>query len=204
MGAHSREAAMIRTLRGVLALVLSATWLVAGAVPAAAGGGGCHGIFSDEATAEIKVAENCFTPTVARVDAGATVTWFSGKYEAPHTVTAVAEGFSAGPGRDLEAGERLALTFDEPGVYPYACLLHPGMGGAIVVGDGAVADSAAAPPLRAPAQPAGSAVADGSAPAETRTGPIAVTAGALLLVAAGYAVRRSLHNRAASPPVASP
>ena len=27
-------------------------------------------------------------------------------------------------------------TFDEPGVYPWACWYHPGMTGAIVVGDG--------------------------------------------------------------------
>ncbi len=32
-------------------------------------------------------------------------------------------------------GETRRFRFDEAGVYPYACTLHPGMVGAVVVGD---------------------------------------------------------------------
>ena len=33
-------------------------------------------------------------------------------------------------------GEKVSYTFSEEGVFPYVCILHPGMIGAIVVGDG--------------------------------------------------------------------
>jgi hypothetical protein len=36
---------------------------------------------------------------------------------------------------DLLEGDSIAATFDAPGVYPFACYLHPGMVGAVVVGD---------------------------------------------------------------------
>src|SRR3712207_8386814 len=47
-----------------------------------------------------------------------------------------------------------SFTFTEAGVIPYACMLHPGMIGAVVVGDtgaSSTADSgAAAPPVAPP------------------------------------------------------
>ena len=33
-------------------------------------------------------------------------------------------------------GDAFTATFREPGIYPFACTYHPGMTGAIVVGDG--------------------------------------------------------------------
>jgi hypothetical protein len=36
----------------------------------------------------------------------------------------------------MEQGDRFSVSFDEEGVYPFACTYHPGMTGAIVVGDG--------------------------------------------------------------------
>jgi len=36
---------------------------------------------------------------------------------------------------ELQPGASISYTFDEAGVHPYACALHPGMSGAIVVGD---------------------------------------------------------------------
>jgi hypothetical protein len=37
----------------------------------------------------------------------------------------------------MREGEAFAVTFDDDGVYPYQCYLHPGMSGAVVVGTGA-------------------------------------------------------------------
>jgi hypothetical protein len=37
---------------------------------------------------------------------------------------------------DMAVGDSYTATFDEPGIYPFACSYHPGMTGAIVVGDG--------------------------------------------------------------------
>ena len=143
---------MSRTLRLGVIVLSSALWVAAlGAVPAAAGGG-CHvQELTDEATTEVKVHENCFSPAVTRVDEGDRVTWFSGEHEAPHTVTGAAGGFGSA---ELPAEGRASFTFSEAGVYPYSCLLHPGMVGAVVVGDGGAAgangeaedQAAAAPP----------------------------------------------------------
>ena len=149
---------MSRTLRPVLLVVLSTLLVVVGgAVPASAGGGGgCQMTeLTDEATNEVKVNENCFSPTVVRVDEGARVTWFSGEFEAPHTVTGVAGGFGSD---DLPAEGRVDFTFSKAGVFPYVCLLHPGMVGVVVVGGGSASDGgddaeAAAPPV-APDEPA--------------------------------------------------
>lgn len=128
----------MRLLRVALVVVLGMLSLLAAAVPAAAGGG-CHvAEFSDQPSDVVKAYGNCFYPTVARVDVGDTVRWHSGD-EMSHTVTAVAEGFRSLD--ELTIDSRLRLTFDEPGVFPYTCLLHPGMGGAIVVGDGVVAEA---------------------------------------------------------------
>jgi hypothetical protein len=37
---------------------------------------------------------------------------------------------------DLGEGQAFRATFREPGIYPFACTIHPGMTGAIVVGNG--------------------------------------------------------------------
>jgi hypothetical protein len=38
-----------------------------------------------------------------------------------------------GPYVRLTTDERSDVTFDRPGIYPYACSIHPGMTGAVVV-----------------------------------------------------------------------
>lgn len=188
---------MARALRAPLALLLSVMWIAAAAGSASAGGGGCHGAFTDEVTDEIKVAMNCFSPTVARVDVGDTVTWSSGKTEAPHTVTAASAVFTAGDG-SLPSNSQLTTSFTKPGVYPYACLLHPGMVGAVVVGGGDTKEASAAVPAVTSADrpPA-------FEPTSASLTPVAVGAGALLLATGGVvALRRSGRARRAVPPTA--
>lgn len=91
------------------------------------------GPFEDQRTNEIKVTDMCFSPTVARIDVGDTVTFFNGQTQ--HMVGGMAGSFGD-LHTELAAGKKLSYRFDEEGVFPYACILHPGMGGAIVVGDG--------------------------------------------------------------------
>ena len=109
-------------------------------IPAtAAAGGGCHPESLNPSSADATgsksatvPAEKCqFSPTVLYVDPGTDVTW-TNEDPVPHTVT----GFSFGSGDELMKGDRVAYRFDEEGVFPYSCILHPGMNGAIVVGDG--------------------------------------------------------------------
>ncbi len=53
------------------------------------------------------------------------------------------------PGISLLQGDTVRYRFDEDGVYPYSCLLHPGMVGAIVVGDGVGTATAGVVPVAA-------------------------------------------------------
>lgn len=116
----------MRTRFWIAALLLPLAVLPA--APAAAGGG-C-GTFTDGAGPAVDTQHNCFVPAVARVAVGDTVTWRNAD-GMPHNVTT-----NAGFGGDLPLKDSLSHRFTEPGVYPYACTLHPGMVGAVVVGDG--------------------------------------------------------------------
>ncbi len=107
--------------------------------PTASAGDPCyHGYAipprTDAAETQIKVAPCAFAPTVARVAVGATVTFFNGP-DFTHLVTGANAEWGS---RDVELkpGETVSYRFDKPGIYPYACALHRGMSGAIVVGDG--------------------------------------------------------------------
>ena len=43
---------------------------------------------------------------------------------------------------DMIEGDAFTVRFDDAGIYPFACNYHPGMTGAIVVGDGKGAGNA--------------------------------------------------------------
>jgi hypothetical protein len=86
--------------------------------------------------------------------------------------------------RDAELAPNAALTvtFEEPGVYPYACALHRGMSGVIVVGDGGAALAAAMTPAAAVPSPAALAAL---APADASVVAPPVEPGPAVGVAAG-------------------
>lgn len=112
---------------------------LAGVSPVAAGGG-CHvqGINSERGN-EVRLTKNCFFPTVLHVAAGTTVRW-TNEDGFEHTITAAGRLFD----RTVNGVTSHEFRFDSAGVYPYYCMLHPGMAGAVVVGDTA-AEVAAAP-----------------------------------------------------------
>jgi plastocyanin len=115
-------------------LVLVATALAALAVPAVpafAGGGGCHGDATAGNGDTVEIANGCFDPTTLQVDPGDTVT-FVNLDPYVHNVSAVGWGHL----EDMNEGDSFEVTFDDAGVYPFACQYHPAMVGAIVVGDG--------------------------------------------------------------------
>jgi plastocyanin len=103
----------------------------------ASAGGGCHSeVFSDESTTQVALSKNCFAPIVARVQPGDTVT-FTNRDPDIHTVTGVTNTW--GNDENIRADESVAYQFDDSGVFPYFCYLHPSMVGAVVVGDGSAA-----------------------------------------------------------------
>lgn len=121
---------------------------VVGVVPTVVqAGGGCHREVSppgDGQASVIKIDGCMFYPTISRVPVGTSVR-FLNTGNAPHNITGVA-GTWASP--QLQPGGEFQQTFADPGVYPFACTLHPGMNGAIVVGQDqeAVAAAVVAPP----------------------------------------------------------
>jgi hypothetical protein len=74
-----------------------------------------------------------FEPTVLQVAEGTEVTFVNGP-DFTHLVTGANQAWGS-PDVGVQPGASVSYTFDEAGVYPYACALHPGMSGAIVVGD---------------------------------------------------------------------
>lgn len=118
-----------RTLAAAAVLVLALTLPT---VPAmAGGGGGCHGGTTQGAGDTVEMVEACLTPTTLRIDPGDTITFVNRDHIA-HNVVANRWGHA----EEMAKGDAFTATFDEPGVYPYACAYHWGMTGAIVVGGG--------------------------------------------------------------------
>ena len=173
----SRRLASILAPLAVLALALAAA-------PVAVAGDPCyHGVEiparTEAAENEIKVAPCWFGPTVSHVAIGSTVTFFNGP-DFRHLITgANAEWGSRDT--ELQPGQQVSYRFDKPGIYPYACALHRGMSGVIVVGD--VAAPAAAGP--ATAGGSGGSAGDGGAafPVAVAGGLVVVLAGAGLFLA---------------------
>jgi plastocyanin len=159
----------LATLFGLGALVSGLTlWLVA--VPAVSAGDPCyHGFEMPAATvasdSDIQLQPCAFSPTITNVAVGATVTFHNGP-ELTHLITGANQAWGS---RDVEVqpNKTVAYAFDKAGIYPYACALHRGMSGVIVVGDvasagsgtagaGATTTGAAAPPEAATAAAGGS------------------------------------------------
>jgi hypothetical protein len=82
---------------------------------------------------DIKLMPCAFEPTVLQVAEGTEVTFVNGP-DFTHLITGANQAWGS-PDVEVQPGASISYTFDEAGVYPYACALHPGMSGAIVVGD---------------------------------------------------------------------
>jgi plastocyanin len=133
---EGKERFMRERMAKVMAVSMVAVSLVlGGAGIASAGGGGCFhetGPSVGEGS-KVEMVDFCFQATVLRVQPGAEVTWVNRDLES-HTVTGV--GGTWGSFDEVTGGERVSYSFKSNGIYLYACLLHPGMVGAVVVGDG--------------------------------------------------------------------
>jgi len=121
---------MTRAMRVATAITIAVLPLVGAAGPARAGGG-CHGGATQGTGTTIRIVDACFTPTILHVNPGQTVTWIN-EDTFPHNITANGWGHFD----DLQPKDPFAATFARDGLYPFACTLHPGMSGVIVVGSG--------------------------------------------------------------------
>jgi len=111
----------------------------------ASAGGGCHIPPSTGRGDSVDIADLCFDATVLYVEPGTDVTW-TNRDAMTHVVVGVGDTWGD-PEISLMQGDTVRYRFDQGGVYPYSCLIHPGMVGAIVVGDGVGTDLAGVVPV---------------------------------------------------------
>ncbi len=138
-----------RQFRFGLALGVLATLTLVPTPASASGGGGCGGPVTDEAGTAVEIRGFCFSPTILRVGAGQEVSF---RNTDPTTHNVLGANATWGGYDSLRRGAEVAYRFEESGVYPYVCVFHPGMVGAVVVGDGSGGEidtlTAAGPILR--------------------------------------------------------
>jgi plastocyanin len=171
---------MRTTMKLVTAFALAAAPVVAAAGPARAGGG-CHdGVTKDTGTT-IRIVDACFTPTILQVKPGGTVTWVNDDTFV-HNVTANGWGHFD----DLQPLARYSANFDQDGLYPFACTLHPGMSGVIVVGAGTGPGNGTAVDVAAPTEAsAPAALVSSETPAASNGWAAPAAIGVLLGLVAG-------------------
>jgi plastocyanin len=128
--------------RRISTLILVSTFallsLAAVAIPSVVmAGGGCHAgadgstYMEGDGTTVIRMDTCSFAPTVSRVAPGTTVR-FLNTATIQHQVVGRSATWGSVP---LDPGQEHSETFAAAGIYPYTCPLHPGMVGAIVVGE---------------------------------------------------------------------
>ena len=140
----------MRRLAAPLSLLVLAFGLVLwlAAVPIVSAGDPCYHDYAmpsqtTASTAQVRLLPCAFSPTVTQVEVGETVTFTNGT-DFTHLVTGANQAWGS---RDVELlpGETVDYRFDTAGTYPYACALHRGMSGVILVGETLAAAAAAAP-----------------------------------------------------------
>ena len=143
-----RGAVMTRTRRIASIAVLGTIGALAGTTSAAAGGGG-HCAPTEGSVEQVVLEGACFTPSTLRADVGETVT-FVNRDPTAHNVS----GTGWGHYENMGQGDRFTTSFEVDGIYPFACTLHPGMNGVVVVGEETGVQALADP--GPPAAPSGS------------------------------------------------
>jgi plastocyanin len=103
-----------------------------GVLPASAGGGGhCADPLAEGTGTAVEMRDACFTPAVLHVGVDEEIT-FTNLDPMAHNVAPA--GWGWGHVDALRQGDSFTASFAEEGTYPYACSLHPGMTGAVIVG----------------------------------------------------------------------
>jgi plastocyanin len=113
------------------AVVLALGAILLASPPAVGGGGGCAEVTSGHSAA-VDLKGFCVFPTLVRVPSGGEVT-FTNYDEVNHII--VGAGYAWGSDGTMHQGDSFIARFAHDGVYPFQCYLHPGMSGAVLVGD---------------------------------------------------------------------
>lgn len=177
--------------RLVVALSMAVGASIAFQMPAQAGGSCRGGSFTDARGSVVRMKDSCFAPTVVRVQPGGSVTWVNDDRDV-HALGGVTNVFGQ-LHSEVPPGAKVTYRFEDEGVFPYLCILHPGMGGAVVVGDGAGegASPGAIEPVSVDAQRRPAAESSASTPRDDRDIWL-VGSGMLLGFATSMFLRRPL------------
>lgn len=174
------------------ALIVMAGLLLT-AAPLVSAGDPCYHDFAmpastTEQATQIKLMPCAFAPTVTQVTVGSTVTFFNGP-DFTHLITGANQAWGS---RDTEVrpGATVSYTFAKAGIYPYACAIHRGMSGTILVGNVAAAGTSAATTTGAAGTAATPADTAGTAMGDVVVGAIGLGAGVLLGAAAVFVALR--------------
>jgi plastocyanin len=186
--------------RAFLTLLVSGIALAIPA-PAAAGGGGCVEVTEGSGTT-VEMLGACLTPTLLRVEPGETVT-FVNRDDFRHVISG--SGYAWSSDGNMRPDEAFTATFRKDGVYPYQCYLHPGMAGAVIVGDATGLGAAdrggvVAAPLQEPLPEVVYVTRGpepGAATSSSGAGPVALVGGILVGVAIGAIVTLGVRSSAA-------
>ncbi|MDQ3645619.1 MAG: hypothetical protein M3345_01635 [Actinomycetota bacterium] len=192
----------------MVACTLALVWLPSGATAGGfCRGGGPEGFTNAKGTV-VEMKDYCFSPTVLRVEAGETVTFLNAD-PAIHGVGGAAGSFGDAH-EEIAVDGRVTYRFDEEGVFPYTCIFHPGMTGAVVVGDGkgkvAARSATVVPPVPPDANSAEglpAAPASTTKPAGANSAPLALALGIAVIllisaIAALHSARREDTDAVAS------
>lgn len=197
---HGR--AIHRVMSIVVGAVLSVVVGFAPGVVRASGGGGCGRAVTDDDGTRVDINNFCFGPTILRVAPGEMVTWVN-EDGFPHNVLG-ANGAWGGYDTIRRNGGEIGYRFVRSGVYPYVCTLHPGMVGAVVVGNGkadgtaraVTTDAGPVTLAQSPVAGSGAVIEQNVVPSEVapRSWPAPVWWGMSLLLAAATALLARRRN----------
>ena len=171
----------------ILSSALIALSLALGAVAIAPlvvqAGGGCHGnasmVYTEGKATVVKTDVCSFVPTVIRFPVGRAIRFLNSDNQ-DHQVMGRAGTWAS---KVLSPGEEFDVTFTAKGTFPYSCPLHPGMVGAVVVGDGvglaggaAVGQPETVIPNAEPSSAAGPVASPAASPIVSPVASVAATA----------------------------
>ena len=151
--------------------------------------------------ASVRALPCAFTPTVAYVPVGTTVT-FGNATQDVHLITGANQEWGDREA-ELLGNATVSYTFDQAGVFPYACALHRGMVGAIVVGADGAAGLAPQTGGAAPATAASTLRASGASGSEPALAVVAAI-GAVVALGAVALVARARHRATGPGSAAAP
>jgi plastocyanin len=92
-------------------------------------GGGSSNRGDGSGVADVAIVDFAFQPMAIFVGVGDTVEW-TNTGNADHTVDSDTEIFESDI---LDPGETYRYTFNDPGIFPYHCDIHPHMRGMVIV-----------------------------------------------------------------------